>query len=156
MKKLLKTTGLIIIIGLFASCLIVVALASSVRLPGEERVPAGFRRNQAVYVQMRDGVEIAVDIWLPPNLKKDERVPVLLRTTRYWRAEQPRWLLRVLVGLHQDPPTELLSKLNLELADRNFVVILADARGSGASGGSRQSEFSPDEIQDLGELVQWA
>jgi uncharacterized protein len=65
-------------------------------------------------------------------------------------------MLRVLVGVHQASPAELLSKLNLELADKNFAVIIADARGSGASGGSRLSEFSPEEIQDLGELVEWA
>jgi putative CocE/NonD family hydrolase len=31
-----------------------------------------------------------------------------------------------------------------------------DARGSGASGGHRETEFSRDEISDLGELVNWA
>jgi putative CocE/NonD family hydrolase len=156
MKRTLKVLGTIIFFFLMGSLVVLVTLTVAVRLPGEERVPAGYPRNQAVYVKMRDGVEIAVDVWLPPNLKKEERVPVLLRTTRYWRAEQPRWLLRVLVGLHQASPAELLPKLNLGLADRNFVVIIADARGTGASGGSRQSEFSPEEIQDLGELVDWA
>jgi predicted acyl esterase len=82
MKRVFKTAGIIIVVVLAASFLVVVTLAITVRLSGEEKVPAGYRRNQAVYVKMRDGVEIAVDIWLPPDLKRDERVPVLLRTTR--------------------------------------------------------------------------
>jgi len=40
---------------------------------------------------MRDGVEIAVTVDLPADLKEGERVPVLMRTTRYWRPSfQPR------------------------------------------------------------------
>jgi hypothetical protein len=54
------------------------------------------------------------------------------------------------------PVGQFLSNQDLHLAGRRFAVILADARGSGASGGSRISEFSPDEISDLGELVDWA
>lgn len=36
------------------------------------------------------------------------------------------------------------------------MVVLADTRGSGASGGHRETEFSPELISDLGELVNWA
>jgi hypothetical protein len=61
MKKVFKAVGLIVILILLASFVVVVALATSVELPGEQSVPAGYRRNQAVYVKMRDGVEIAVD-----------------------------------------------------------------------------------------------
>jgi len=39
---------------------------------------------------MRDGVEIAVTINLPADLKPGQRVPVLMRTTRYWRSKEPR------------------------------------------------------------------
>jgi hypothetical protein len=131
-------------------------LTSRVRLPGEERVPAGYRRNQAVYVPMRDGVEIAVDIWLPPQLRVGERVPVLMQATRYWRAWQPGWLFRVLVVLHLKRPDNLLDPQVQFFSRQGFAVILADARGSGASGGTRITELSPDEITDLGELIGWA
>jgi hypothetical protein len=46
---------------------------------------------------MRDGVEIAVTVDLPPDLKVGERVPVLMRTTRHWRAPKIGWVLRMLV-----------------------------------------------------------
>jgi putative CocE/NonD family hydrolase len=37
-----------------------------------------------------------------------------------------------------------------------FAVIVADARGSGASGGNRVVEYSPAEVADLGEVAAWA
>ena len=131
-------------------------LTAHVRLPGEERVPAGYRRNQAVYVPMRDGVEIAVDIWLPPELRAGARVPVLMATTRYWRAYRPGWLFRVFVALHLKRPDNLLGSQVLFFTRQGFAVIIADARGSGASDGTRITELSPDEITDLGELIGWA
>lgn len=36
-----------------------------------------------------------------------------------------------------------------------YAVVLVDARGSGASYGSRSAEWSPDEVEDLGEVVDW-
>jgi predicted acyl esterase len=51
------------------------------RLPGEEIVPAGYRRNVALYVVVRDGMQIAVDVWIPHDLAARERVPVLICTT---------------------------------------------------------------------------
>src|ERR1700745_3060233 len=80
--------------------IVIVSLeATRVRLPGEEVVPAGSRRNVALYVPMRDGAQIAVDVWLPPNLAAGERVPVLLSTTRYWRAVQYTRTFRAIVAL---------------------------------------------------------
>jgi len=131
-------------------------LTARVRLPGEETLAAGYRRNQAVYVPMRDGVEVAVDIWLPPDLRAGMRVPVLLETTRYWPAYRPGWLFRVLVALHLKRPDNLLYPELLYFSRHGFAVIIADARGSGASGGDRITELSPDEITDLGELIDWA
>jgi hypothetical protein len=93
MKKWIRIVSLILAFVIPASLVTLAVLTARLRIPGEDIVPAGYRRNQALYVKMRDGVEIAVDIWLPPDLQKDERVPVLLRTTRYWRAEQPLWAL---------------------------------------------------------------
>jgi len=104
---------------------------------------------------MRDGVEIAVDIWLPPDLRAGARVPVLMQTTRYWRAYRPGWLFRVLVAFHLKRPDNLLDPQVLLFSRQGFAVITADARGSGASGGTRITELSPDEITDLGELIGW-
>ncbi len=128
-------------------------LATTTKLPGEEKTPAGLRRDTALYIKMRDGVQIAVDVWLPQDYQAGQRLPVLLRTTRYGRDGQFGWEYRLAVALKQtDPHDEQTDYLN----QRHFVVILADARGSGASGGHRETEFSREEISDLGELVNWA
>ncbi|MGA7930116.1 MAG: CocE/NonD family hydrolase [Candidatus Sulfotelmatobacter sp.] len=123
---------------------VVAVVTVSVKLPGEEMTPAGIRQSTSEYVKMRDGVEIAVTINLPPDLKPGERVPVLMRTTRYWRSPQIGWALRMLVALHQaNQPEELEDKQAAYFNQRHFTVLAADARGSGASGGSRATEWSP-------------
>ncbi len=61
-KTWLRGLGLTTVAIVVLGAIVVAVLTARVQLPGEERVPAGLRRNQAVYVQMRDGVQIAVDI----------------------------------------------------------------------------------------------
>jgi putative CocE/NonD family hydrolase len=152
-KRWLKRVvlGLAGLAALAASVLAI--LAATTKLPGEEKTPAGVQRDTALYVKMRDGVQIAADVWLPQDYQAGQRLPVLLRTTRYGRDGQFGWAYRLAVAFKQtDPHDEQTDYLN----QRHFVVILADARGSGASGGHRETEFSREEISDLGELVNWA
>jgi putative CocE/NonD family hydrolase len=104
---------------------------------------------------MRDGVEIAVTVLLPPDLKAGERVPVLMRTTRYWRGQQIGWGLRVMVALHLVNPSSLVDEEGAYFNQRRFALILVDARGSGASGGRRPIEYAPAEIGDMGEVAAW-
>jgi len=133
-----------------------VAIATAVtKLPGSEMTPAGYRQSTSVYVKMRDGVDIAVTILLPPDLKPGERVPVLMRTTRYWRDPQIGWGLRLMVALRMVSPSNLGDELGAYFNGRRFAVILVDARGSGASGGHRAVEYSPSEITDMAEVAAW-
>jgi len=136
---------------------VVVTVATGLlKLPGEENTPAGIRRSSSRYLKMCDGVEIAVSVYLPPDLKTRERVPVLMRTTRYWREPQIGRPLRVLVALHLVNPDDLLDKQVAYFNQRRFAVLLVDARGSGASGGNRIIEYSPAEVADIGEVAAWA
>ena len=142
--------------GLAASMGVLLVTART-KLPGEEMTPAGFRRTTSQYVKMRDGVEIAVSIDLPADLKAGERVPVLMRTTRYWRSSQMGWTLRMLIALHQaNVPDEIEDQQAAYFNQRRFVVVAVDARGSGASGGNRVMEWSPAEVADMGEVAAWA
>jgi predicted acyl esterase len=61
-------------------------LATVTKLPGEESTPAGVRRDTALFIKMRDGVQIAADVWLPQDYQAGQRLPTLLRTTRYGRT----------------------------------------------------------------------
>jgi putative CocE/NonD family hydrolase len=129
---------------------------AAARLPGEEMTPAGVRRDTAVYVPMRDGTEIAVEVLLPASHRRGDRWPVLLRPTRYWRAAQRGWGLRLLAALHLIKAENLVDAQRDSFNRRGFAVVVADARGSGASGGQRVVELSPDEIADMGEVATWA
>ena len=52
----------------------------------ETVTPAGIPQNQSIYLAMRDGVKIAVDVWVPATLAKGQKVPAILKMTSYWRA----------------------------------------------------------------------
>lgn len=63
----LKRT-ILALVGLATLTVTVLAtLATVTKLPGEEKTPAGTRRDTALYLTMRDGVQIAVDVWLPQD-----------------------------------------------------------------------------------------
>jgi uncharacterized protein len=125
------------------------------RIPGEETIAGGIKRNSSVYVRMRDGTPIAVDIWLPRQMKANERMPVVTSTTRYWRAEQTGWLARSLYGLGVGGNDLDENKRVAFMNKRGFVILMVDARGTGASGGNRHGEWAPAEVADLGEVARW-
>ncbi len=105
------------------------------------------RRVQALYVPVSDGVRLAVDVWLPvERIARDERVGTAFRATRYHRAEQRPGLGPEADGNHA--AGELWNRAG-------FALVVADARGTGASFGSRTMELGPREIVDYGELIDW-
>ena len=57
--------------------------------------PATFKgiSTSSRYLTMRDGVKIAVDLSLPASLKDGERIPAILRQTRYFRSLDIGWPL---------------------------------------------------------------
>ena len=145
------------ILGLvFVTAVLVTVVTAWAKLPGEEMTPAGIRRSTSSYVKMRDGVEIAVSVYLPADLKASVKLPVLMRTTRYWREPQIGRTAKILVALHLINPDDLLDRQVAYFNRRRFAVVLMDARGSGASGGRRAIEFSPAEVADMGEVAAWA
>jgi hypothetical protein len=97
--------------------LVLAILTARTKLPGEEMTPARIRQSTSQYVKMRDGTEIAVTVDLPADLKSGQRVPVLMRTTRYWRAPQIGWTLRMLVALHEvgHQRLDVIGRTSLEL-----------------------------------------
>jgi putative CocE/NonD family hydrolase len=102
---------------------------------------------RSFYVDMRDGVSIAVDLYLPDGAADGARVPAILRMTRYWRAVQFRGLVRPFL----DEPQPLARRF----VAAGYAWLDVDVRGSGASGGVQRSLWSDDEVADGGELVDW-
>jgi uncharacterized protein len=106
---------------------------------GQNMPVAGNSNVRALYLPMRDGVKIAVDVLLPADLADGEKIPTLMRMTRYWRGGQ----------------NASLDNEAIRVTQAGYALVLVDARGSGASFGSRPIEWSPDEIADYGEVVDW-
>jgi predicted acyl esterase len=105
------------------------------------------RRVQSLYVPVREGVRIAVDVWLPVGRTgAGGRVSSVVRSTRYHRAEAPSG-------------PELEADTNLDAGNlwnaAGFALVLVDARGTGASFGTRTAELGEREIADFGEVVDW-
>src|SRR4051812_12745097 len=101
----------LIIIGIGLLAVVAVYLMYLNPLPGEETVPAGYARNTSSYVAMRDGTRLAADVWVPPDLEADERLPAIMITTRYWRAHAMGPIYRLLVGVGE------AGVPNIEMAD---------------------------------------
>ena len=93
----------------------------------------------SLYVPMRDGTKIAIDVMLPKDLPAATKIPALLNITRYWRAKenrQPDNLQKFFVG-------------------HGYALIMVDVRGTGASFGRWTMPWSKEEIKDYGEVVDW-
>lgn len=99
------------------------------------------------YLTMRDGVQIAVDLYLPANLRDGDKLPTILDQTRYWRNIHLRWPVSAFVNGMPDEITEVV--------EHGYAIVRVDARGSGASFGTRPCPWSSDEIKDGAEIVDW-
>jgi predicted acyl esterase len=107
---------------------------------------------QSLYVTMRDGTKIAIDVWLPNDLALGKKLPTVMKATPYWRS----------FGLTQ--VGELMEKLQFAPGDVNhgplwtkagYALVVVDVRGTGASYGQWEILWSKREIADLGEIVDW-
>ncbi len=105
--------------------------------------------SSSTYIPMRDGVKIAIDVYLPEGLPSDNKVSAVLMQTRYWRAIQVRKPFNYLI--------KSLSKKDYIQAftSYGYAVLSVDVRGSGASFGYRVSPWSEDEVNDDNEIVDW-
>src|SRR5205807_6518053 len=72
----------------------------------------------SLYVTMRDGVKIAIDVNLPKDLPAGEKIPTVMRMTRYWRSSQ---------GSKPNP------QMVLFFAWHGYATVVVDVRGTGAS-----------------------
>jgi len=103
-------------------------------------------RNQALYVTMRDGVRIAIDVWLPEGIEPGQKIPAIMRSTRYWRAPE-------IVGATVEKDANFAEAERFNKA--GYALVIVDARGSGASFGFRRYELMPEEVKDYREIAEW-
>ncbi len=104
------------------------------------------------YLTMRDGVKIAVDLYLPDDLQPGEQIPTMIHQTRYWRAFEYRWL----ISLFKDKRSRgIIGNYAERFLQQGYAWVDVDVRGSGASFGNRPMAWSPAEIKDGAEIVDW-
>ncbi len=98
------------------------------------------------YVPARDGTRLALDVHLPAGRADGEKHPVLLVLTRY---------LRSTINPETGEKNPALGKLDNFLLEHGYAIVKVDARGSGASFGTRPAEYGPEEVQDAYAVVDW-
>ena len=104
------------------------------------------------YLVMRDSLKIAVDIFLPKKLAGETRVPTVIYLTRYIRTLEAKKFIKWL----QDPVFGQISKEEIKFfTSHGYACVIVDVRGTGASFGTRNMEFSPEEVKDGAEVVDW-
>lgn len=105
---------------------------------------------RSIYIPMCDGVQIAIDVILPKDLPAEAKIPAILVMARYWRSFDLR--------MPSQPGKAPLGPRGT-IADffgtHGYAVVIADARGSGASFGVWQAPFHDQEVADFGEVAQW-
>lgn len=121
-------------------------------LPAPPRTPSHeAKRASSHYLEMRDGTRIAVDVTLPRGAAPGS-LPTIVRQTRYHRRMNFRGPMRypALRGL-----LDQQMKSRDYFVSRGYAWVDVCARGSGASSGFRTSPWSPNEVADGGEVVDW-
>ncbi len=101
------------------------------------------------YLTMRDGVRIAVDVHLPEGHAGP--YATILHQTRYFRGVEVK--ARRLKKL--ESAFEMVHATRTRFLAAGYAWVDVDVRGSGASFGRRPCPWSPDEVKDGGELVDW-
>lgn len=109
--------------------------------------------SRSFYLEMRDGVQLACDLYYPANLPEGTRIPTLLHITRYWRDFHLKWPFRN--ALDPGPPSMNVLLSTESLVQAGYAVLSVDARGSGASYGSEIIAMGPDEVEDGREILDW-
>jgi putative CocE/NonD family hydrolase len=124
--------------------------AASWKLPVREK--RGWVRS-ARYITMQDGVKNAIYLYLPGNLKENERIPTIIIPTPYFSMAKFRspFFERIAAKLAVAGQGEWAE----DFARFGYATVLWDLRGSGASYGRKLSIMKPDAVRDANEVINW-
>jgi uncharacterized protein len=103
-----------------------------------------------VMVPMRDGIELAVDVYLPDG---DDPAPALLALSPYGKNTQRTLLVQPMPSALGDACIE--AGWTPDICARGYVHVIACTRGSGQSQGTYRSMYSEQESLDGYDLVEW-
>jgi hypothetical protein len=106
---------------------------------------------KSMYLPMRDGVILAIDVYLPASRKKGEKLPTIVHQTRYWRAPK----LKFPFSIFSNGLLGRTGKMVKRFLEQGYVIVNVDVRGSGASYGVQKHPWSVDEVRDGAEIIDW-
>lgn len=101
----------------------------------------------SLYLTMRDGCRIAVDVYLPQGAAADARFPAIAIFTPYYRR------FKTLACNVEATPNA--AKYRDFFVPRGYALVVVDVRGTGASFGVRDAMRSPNEKADSAEVADW-
>ncbi len=109
--------------------------------------------SRSLYLTMRDGVRLAVEVVLPRNLPPGVRIPALLSQTRYWRDMELRAPFRWFLAA--DDLNLDFGRFKPFFTGQGYGLVLVDVRGTGASFGTWPHPWPEDSVWDAAEIVDW-
>ncbi len=159
------------IIFIFLIVIITVASGCSGKIPGRvsnhlkysgysESEFSGFAK-ESLFVTMKDGTDLAVDIFLPRGGPKVNRFPAIFVFTPYGRSyihTKLKWYEKLIARFTKGTPGPVFdwsTRDDVKLfLSHGYAFVIADMRGTGASFGS-QIPFTPPIAEDGKELIDW-
>lgn len=123
----------------------------AIRYTAPERDQYKSIRITSRYLTMRDGTRLAVDVYFPEPYDFRKPLPVLLHQTRYWRSTRFKAPFRWFLSPFQGSAGRLVK----EIVMSGYAIVNVDARGSGASFGTRAHPWTAAEVDDGYEIVDW-
>jgi pimeloyl-ACP methyl ester carboxylesterase len=144
-----------ILIALVSVVILLFTAAYLKPLPGEALNAAGVPVNSSHYISTADGTRIAVDLWLPVDLDDQAQIPALIEGSRYWRATRVTALVRLLNLFGGSAPGSEPSDFARFFTSRDYAYLTVEVRGTGASFGRHDAEYSREEIADYQAVIDW-
>ena len=126
-------------------------------------LPQGIRVDKDVFVEMRDGIKICINVYRP---EKDGKFPVIMSFSAYGKdidpakqardAEKQREKIGLSLGSYRiSECTPFEAPDPAFWVANDYIVIHADSRGFHKSEGTPRV-FSSAELDDYAELIEWA
>lgn len=126
-------------------------------------LPQGIRVNKDVFVEMRDGIKICINVYRP---EKDGKFPVIMSFSAYGKdidpskqardAEKQREQIGLSLGSYRiSECTPFEAPDPAFWVANDYIVIHVDSRGFHKSEGTPRV-FSRAELDDYAELIEWA
>ena len=107
--------------------------------------------SKSFYLEMRDGVKIAIDLYLPKKLKTN-KVPTIIHQTRYRREIAIR---KPFNWIFKGQNIRKLDRIRNHIVKSGYAWLNVDVRGTGASYGEWKHPWWQEEVQDGVEIIDW-